>query len=117
MQDEITPAQRVEIDDFLADSRTLRFVESDDNWTALANFLDEHSLPTDHQSMVYAYETLVKQEMLELLPFREPIVTEPQPQPAPSPEQPAPAPVPQRRETFAMRNGKEIDIGQGARRF
>ena len=109
MQDEIPGEQRAEIDAFLADSRTIRFVESDDNWTALGNFLDDHSLPTDRDSMVYAYETLVKRDALELVPFATPV-------PAPDPPAPAPAltpqqrPVPLKARTFIMyRNGQPIE--------
>lgn len=112
MQDDsFTAEQRAEIDSFLADSRTLRFVESDENWTALGNFLDDHSLPTNRDSMVFAYETLVKQCALELVPFATPIeAPEPQP-PAPAPEEPTPQSVmPAKARTFAMyRNGQLID--------
>ena len=109
MQVEITPEHRAEIDAFLADSRTLRFIESDPNWTALGNFLDDHSLPTDRESMVYAYETLVKQGALELVPFATPVPA-PEPEPAPVAAQavmPAPA-VPQRWQFIRYKNGRPV---------
>jgi hypothetical protein len=110
MQDSFTAEQRAEIDAFLADSRTIRFVETDENWTALGTFMDEHSLPTDHASMVFAYESLVKQDALEVIPFREPIPAEPVPAPATTHE-PAPQPVVihATMRTLAMfRNGQPI---------
>lgn len=110
MQDEISGEQPAEIDAFLADSRTLRFVECDDNWTALGTFIDDHCLPTDCESMVYAYETLVKQGALELVPFATPIqAPEPQP-PAPTPQQPTPQSViPVKARTIMYRNGQPIE--------
>lgn len=112
MQDEISGEQRAEIDAFLADSRTLRFVECDDNWTALGTFIDAHSLPTDSESMVFAYETLVKQGALELVPFAAPIPAPDPPvvAPAPTPQQPTPQSVmPVKARTTMYRNGQPLE--------
>jgi len=117
MQDDsITAEQRVEIDAFLADDKTIRFIECDDNWTALANFLEEHSLSINRENMIFAYESLVRDGLLELIPFRQPVELPPQPQPAPSPSPLVPTPTPSTRPFLVFRNGQPLN-NQGARRL
>jgi hypothetical protein len=112
MQDEsLTAEQRAHIDSFLADSRTVRFVECDDNWTAIGNFLDHHGLEVNHRNLLFAYDSL--QDTLELIPFAEPIVV-PQPEPTPvaMPSGPVvPTPAPSKRPFIMWRNGKPISGG------
>ena len=99
---ELTPEEQEEarsvaqaVDAFLADARALRYVESESNKGALLNFLEEHSLPITHSSLILAFESLGDE--LELLPRAEPVAT-----PAP---RIAPAPVSAKN----FRNGQPID--------
>src|SRR5258708_33949173 len=107
MMDEqnLTATDRTEIDAFLADIRTIRFVDTcDENWHALGGFMDAHSLPITRDNMVFAYESLVKEGTLQLVPFATPISA---PEPAPQPVA-MPAPVPSKRPFIVYRNGRSV---------
>jgi hypothetical protein len=105
---------RAAIDDFVRDPRHLRFVEdNEENWTSINEFIASHNLDaTDPNHLHFAYTVLVREGSLELLPLGH--YAEPLPTPVPSPE---PVVVPVRTRTFAMRNGKAINIDGGARKL
>jgi len=101
-------ALRIEraVDSFLADSRAIRYVESDANKTALLDFLEAHNLKVSHANLLFGYNSLSAEGALELIPLA-PVIERP---PAPAPTQP-PAPIPAApdpREPMAWRNGKAI---------
>jgi hypothetical protein len=105
--------QRVEAetDKFIADSRTIRFQTTNSNFTALADFLDQHGLEVNHRNLLFAYDSL--QDTLELIPFRAPI---PAPEPAAQPAAPMPTQLPpvmpeSTRGFVVYRNGQEITVG------
>ncbi|SRR5258708_4698613 len=94
-------------DDFLADPRTIRYRETDENRDLLLGFLEDHGLAITHRNLLFAYDSL--QDTLELIPFQQPI---PAPEPTPSPVVPAAVPVapspPSKRQFLAFRNGQPI---------
>jgi len=111
-----TPEQRAEIaaiekavNDFLADRRTLRYVQSEPNKEALYNFLEAHNLTLTHQNLLFAYDRLCVEGGLELLPIQSPVSpfpTQLRPDPEPSAERSAP-----RRGVFAaFRNGQPLHV-------
>jgi hypothetical protein len=111
-----TPEQRAEIaaiekavNDFLADRRTLRYVQSEPNKEAVCNFLEAHSLKLTLQNLLYAYDSLCAEGALELLPIQSPV-----PPVSPFPTQPQPEPKPfaprSRGEFAAFRNGQPLDV-------
>ncbi len=104
--------------EFTADIRHIRFVETSDyNWTSLADFLDRHQLEANVENLHFAYESLVRDHLLELLPLGE--YAEPQPEPTPAPTQSPsaiPAPSVQRRGAVIWRNGRPL-TDEGARRL
>lgn len=107
--DQQAEALRVEdaIYKFLADSKTIRYVESEGNKDALLNFLEGHNLEITHANLLFAYNTLTADGALELVPLAVPVV-----QAAPAPTQP-PAPIPtapSRPGPLAWRNGKAIEL-------
>ena len=99
-------ALRIEraVDSFLADSRAIRYVESDANKTALLDFLDAHNLEVTHANLLFGYSSLSAEGALELIPLA-PVIERP-----PAPEQsPVPIPkAPSQRAPMAWRNGKAI---------
>jgi len=109
-------ALRIEqaVRDFLADSRTIRYVVSDENGDALLNFLNTHGLDITHSNLLFAFDSL--KDVLELVPFATPVVIEPR---APVPAQP-PAPIPtapsprepqaSRPGMVAWKNGRQIVV-------
>jgi len=111
-----TPEQRAEIeriegavDAFLADSRSIRYVGTDENADALFEFLEAHDLKVSHANLLFAYGSLCAEGALELMPFAAPIMVEEQP-PAPVPAE-SPAPIPTSpRAPVAWRNGKAIEL-------
>src|SRR6266478_4866001 len=104
-------ALRIEqsVRDFLADSRTIRYVVNDANGDALQNFLSTHGLDVTHRNLLFAFDSL--QGELELVPFAAPIMVEEQPPAALAQVQPA-APsvpvVPTRPGMVAWKNGRQI---------
>jgi hypothetical protein len=96
------------VDDFLADSRTLRFEDTAANRNLLFRFIEEHDLEVSHRTLLFAFDSL--QSELDLTPFREPIPAPPQPQAEPTPTPTVqPPPVVARARTFvAFRNGAPI---------
>ncbi len=111
--------QRVKqvVQEFTADIRHLRFVEdSDYNWTCINEFLESHNLDTTVDTLHFAYASLVRDGLLELLPlgeYAEP--QEPEPAPVQSPSA-IPAPSVQRRGAVIWRNGRPL-TDEGARRL
>jgi hypothetical protein len=101
---------RAEIDTFLAADRTIRFIETDYNFTCLSEFLDQHGLEVNAANLVFAYESLVKQDMLELVPFAQPIpAPEAEPAPPATAQPPAVVPAaPSKRPVIMYRNGQPI---------
>ncbi len=109
-----TPEQRAEIaaiekavNDFLADRRTIRYVQSEGNKDALYNFLEAHNLTLTHQNLLYAYASLCAKGGLELLPIQSSVPPVPPSQPHPDPEPSAPR---SRGEFVAFRNGQPIHV-------
>ncbi len=105
------------MEEFTADIRHLRFVEdSDYNWTCINEFLESHNLDTTVDTLHFAYTSLVRDGLLELLPlgeYAEP--QEPEPAPVQSPSA-IPAPSVQRRGAVIWRNGRPL-TDEGARRL
>jgi hypothetical protein len=103
--DQQDEALRIEksVRDFLADSRTIRYVENETNQGALLTFLEGHNLEVSHANLLFAYTSLCADGALELIPFAP--VIEP---PAPIPTQPPIPSAPSRRAPIAWRNGKQI---------
>jgi len=93
---------RAAIAEFASDIRHIRFVESSDfNWVSINDYLDRNDLdPTSPENLHLAYETLVRDHQLELLPLGH--IKETPQQPATTP----PAPVPRKEQTSMWRNGK-----------
>src|SRR5437773_3821998 len=100
--DEMDEQQTKAWDFFLATH--LRYEDSPLNWSAIFEFLREHALDFDRDSLHLAYSTL--RDTLELIP----VVTETVPaEPPPAPAQPqAPVPVPDPRAPQMFRNGRAI---------
>ena len=113
---EFSPEQREEIqqienavEKFLADPRTIRYIETQSNQDALLNFLTTHGLDITHRNLLFAFDSL--QGELELVPFATPMVVEVEQQPAPAPPESKPAPAaPAQRAPLAWRNGKLIEL-------
>jgi hypothetical protein len=105
------------MDQFTAAIEHIRFVESDSNWEIMAGFLNDHSLEPTPQNLRFAFLALSRDNMLDLMALGQ--YAEPQPEPAPAPTAPqsVPAPFPRPRKTYAWKNGKEINIDQGATRL
>ncbi|SRR5437773_800951 len=101
--DEMDEQQTKAWDFFLATH--LRYEDSPLNWSAMFEFLKEHALDFDRDSLHLAYSTLC--DTLELIP----LVTETVPvEPPPAPAQP-PAPIPTAPDPRApqmFRNGRAI---------
>ena len=106
--EEVTDEEKA-VDAFLADSRTIRYEETDANRDALLGFLETHGLDITHRNLLFAYDSL--QDVLELVPFRSPIPAEPQPSARPTAPQPPVATAPLAQRTFAYRNGLPLEIG------
>ena len=101
-------ALRIEkaVDSFLADSRAIRYVESDANKTALLDFLDAHNLEVTHANLLFGYSSLSAEGALELIPRAAPVVQDLPPAPS---QRPAPVPTaPDQRAPQAFRNGRPI---------
>ncbi len=81
--------EAIQVGLFLRDNRHLFFEETPENFDALGQFLDEHSLPVTAANLHRAYEDLVARGELELTPLAKPE----QPAPIPQPPIPRPAPV------------------------
>ena len=98
------------MEEFTADIRHLRFVEdSDYNWTCINEFLESHNLDTTVDTLHFAYTSLVRDGLLELLPLGE--YAEPQPEPTPT-QSPTPVmPEPTKRGFVVYRNGQQITVG------
>jgi|SRR5882762_5376159 len=89
---------------FLADKRHLRYEDTDSNWNLLFDFLKDHGLYFDRESLHLAYTTL--RDVLDLKPFAAPEVEQPS----------APVPTaPSRSGPLAWRNGKLIEMGSAQR--
>ena len=76
-------ALRIEraVDDFLADSRSIRYVATDENQASLLKFLADHSLQVTHANLLFAYNSLCADGALELSRSRPPLKGRPrQPQ-------------------------------------
>jgi hypothetical protein len=105
-----TEALRIEreVDAFLADSQSIRYVATEANKDALENFLADHNLEVSHANLVFGYKSLSAEGALELIPLAAPVIERP---PAPAPTQP-PAPIPSaaRQEPTIWRNGKKIQF-------
>src|SRR5260370_2255078 len=94
--------------DFLSDSRAIRYVVTEANGEALQNFLADHSLEVSHPNLLFAYNSLSADGMLELIPLAAPAP------PAPS-HPPSPATIPARQELTICRNGKQIQFRNAVR--
>src|SRR5882762_10395823 len=95
---------------FVCDVRNIRFVESHQNWEAMTDFLNEHSLQVTTENLNFAFNALAKDGLLELMPLGHASPPQPRPEPTPTPAaQPAPV-VPVKAKTFAYRNGAAINI-------
>jgi hypothetical protein len=95
---------RAAMDEFASDIRHIRFVESSNyNWVSMQEYLGRNDMDvTDPENLHLAYETLVRDHQLELLPLGHVQET---PQPEPAPVSPATAPP---KQTFMWRNGQPI---------
>ena len=110
MQDEATIIEG-EVSKFLADPRTIRYIQCGNNMDAMLVFLERHGLAINHRNLLFAHDSL--QDTLELIPFQEPITIEPPTPalaPAPTPQQPTPQSVmPVKVRTIMYRNGQPIE--------
>ncbi len=100
-------ALRIEkaVDSFLADSRAIRYVESDANKTALLDFLEAHNLEVTHPNLLFGYNSLSAEGALELIPLA-PVVQDLPPAPS---QRPTPVPTsPDPRTPQMFRNGRPI---------
>jgi hypothetical protein len=97
---------------FLADNRHLRYEDSRANWDHLFDFLKDHELYFNRESLHLAYTTLG--DTLELTPRAEPIVIERRPAPTPT-QPPAPIPSAARQEPTLWRNGKKVQFREATR--
>jgi hypothetical protein len=112
-----TPEQRFEIaaiekavNDFLADRRTIRYVQTEANKEALYTFLESRNLKLTLQNLLFAYDSLRVDGALELLLPISPVlpVSPSQPDPEPSAERFAPR---SRGGAFAaFRNGQPLHV-------
>jgi hypothetical protein len=102
-------AHYVALEEFAADTKNIRFVESHANWRKLMDFIRDHNLETTAQNLRFAFLSLSKDGLLDLLPLGHLAPPQPTQPEAPAPTaQPAPV-VPARARTFAMfRNGAAI---------
>ena len=90
------------IDKFLADRKTIRYLPTDANQTALLDFLSAHGLDITHPNLLFAFDSL--RDTLELIPLVAPVVLPPAPSQPPTPVPTAPDPLaPQ-----MFRNGRPI---------
>ena len=107
--EELTPEQAhyVALEEFAADTKNIRFVESHENWATITEFLTEHNLDVTPPNLRFAFLSLSKDGLLELMPLGH--AAPPQPEPTPTPTaQPIPV-MPVTARTFAMfRNGQPI---------
>lgn len=102
-------ALRVEdaIEQFLADSRAMRYVESEFNKDALLNFLEDHNLEITHANLLFAYSALCAEGTMELVP----LATQVAPTDSPPASTRPPAPIltaPDPRAPRMFRNGQPI---------
>ncbi len=97
-------ALRIEkaVRDFLADSRSIRYVVTEANGDALQNFLADHNLEVTHANLLFAYNSLCAEGALELIPLAVPLPPSPSQPPAPIPTSPDP------RAPQMFRNGRPI---------
>ena len=113
-EEELTPEQAhyTAMEEFCNATENIRFVECHSNWEAMTDFLNEHSLDMTPQNLRFAFLSLSKDGLLDLLPLGQ--LAPPQP---PQPETPTPAAqpapvVPVTARTFRMyRNGQPISGG------
>ena len=114
--DALSPEQQEEalrieksVDAFLADSRAIRYVETDSNKTALLTFLEEHNLQVSHANLLFSYDSLCAEGALELIPLVAPAPPTPSQPPIPVPT------APTRQEPTIWRNGKKIKFREATR--
>ena len=109
-KEELTTEQEhyAAMEEFVCATENIRFVESRENWRAMTDFLNEHSLDMTPQNLRFAFLSLSNENKLDLMPLGQ--VAPPQP---PQPEKPTPvaqpAPGPIKARKFAMyKNGNRI---------
>src|ERR1700688_2109306 len=99
---------RAAMDEFSADIRHIRFVEdSDYNWSCINEFLNTHNLAATVDTLHFAYTSLVRDGLLELLPLG--AYAESQ-ESTPNPVVPVavPEPSPSTRPFLIFRNGQPL---------
>src|SRR5882757_1965984 len=77
-------------DEFCADLRHIRFVESSDyNWVSLNNYIHQNDLDAPNPEHLHqAYEALTREQLLELLPLGHASVPQLEPAPVSTVQQP-----------------------------